>query len=163
VCDAGPLIHLDELRSLDLLNVFQQVLVPEAVWNEVKRHRPCALHRRGVTLTQITEIPQLGEFLASVMENVSLDPGEEHALRLMQKFPNAIFLTDDDSARDVATALQYAVHGTLWILLQAVETKRRPQGQILRVLRTLRRRTTLHVSQQLLNEVISRVREGLHD
>jgi hypothetical protein len=32
VCDAGPLIHLDELDSLDLLCDFASVLVPRSVW-----------------------------------------------------------------------------------------------------------------------------------
>lgn len=40
VCDAGPLIHLDELGCLDLLSDFFEVLVPEAVWREVRQHRP---------------------------------------------------------------------------------------------------------------------------
>lgn len=40
VCDAGPLIHLDEIGCLDLLEDFDQVLVPRAVWTEVRRHRP---------------------------------------------------------------------------------------------------------------------------
>ena len=31
VCDAGPLIHLDELGCLDLLADFSEVLVPETV------------------------------------------------------------------------------------------------------------------------------------
>jgi hypothetical protein len=31
VCDAGPLIHLHELDSLDLLADFQDVFVPEQV------------------------------------------------------------------------------------------------------------------------------------
>lgn len=45
VCDAGPLIHLDELDCLDLLGDFPEVLVPEAVWREVLKHRPSALER----------------------------------------------------------------------------------------------------------------------
>ena len=48
VCDAGPLIHLDELGCLDLLADFQTVLVPEQVWQEVETHRPGALERFGV-------------------------------------------------------------------------------------------------------------------
>ena len=32
VCDAGPLIHLDEVGALDLLADFAEILVPEAVW-----------------------------------------------------------------------------------------------------------------------------------
>ena len=50
VCDAGPLIHLDELGCLDLLADFSGVLVPEAVWQEVKRHRASAVRRRKVKL-----------------------------------------------------------------------------------------------------------------
>ena len=43
VCDAGPLIHLDELDSLDLLRDFGSVLIPDLVWQEVEHHRPSAL------------------------------------------------------------------------------------------------------------------------
>jgi len=46
VCDAGPVIHLDELGCLDLLNDFQEVLLPNTVWEEIKRHRPSALTKR---------------------------------------------------------------------------------------------------------------------
>lgn len=40
VCDAGPLIHLDELGCLSLLGDFSRVLVPSTVWAEVATHRP---------------------------------------------------------------------------------------------------------------------------
>ena len=43
VCDAGPLIHLDELGQLDLLLDFAYVLVPTSVRGEVTRDRPRAL------------------------------------------------------------------------------------------------------------------------
>jgi hypothetical protein len=52
VCDAGPLIHLDELGCLDLLADFRTVFVPEQVWREVEFHRPGALGRSGVELHQ---------------------------------------------------------------------------------------------------------------
>jgi hypothetical protein len=39
-CDAGPLMHLDELGALDLLHDFPSVLVPDAVWSDVERHPP---------------------------------------------------------------------------------------------------------------------------
>ena len=53
VCDAGPLIHLDELGCLDLLADFQAVLVPEQVWQEVGHHRPDALRQRSVDLNRV--------------------------------------------------------------------------------------------------------------
>jgi len=39
IADAGPIIHLDEPGCLDFLANFDKVLVPEAVWLEVERHR----------------------------------------------------------------------------------------------------------------------------
>lgn len=53
VCDAGPLIHLDELDSLFLLADFQMVLLPHQVWQEVARHRPQALTHPDVSLQSI--------------------------------------------------------------------------------------------------------------
>ena len=53
VCDAGPLIHLDELGCLALLSDFARVLVPALVWEEVARHRPSALTGSNVALEQL--------------------------------------------------------------------------------------------------------------
>ena len=40
VLDAGPLIHLDELGRLNLLNDFKELLVPLTVLDEALKHRP---------------------------------------------------------------------------------------------------------------------------
>ncbi len=39
IADAGPLIHLDELDALVVLSNFERILVPDAVWRELERHR----------------------------------------------------------------------------------------------------------------------------
>jgi len=41
VCDAGPIIHLDELGCLDLLNDFSPLLIPGEVWQR------CSFIARG--------------------------------------------------------------------------------------------------------------------
>jgi len=53
VLDAGPLIHLDELAVLSLLEDFAELLVPDEVWNEVERHRPGLFDSSSLTLTRI--------------------------------------------------------------------------------------------------------------
>src|SRR5881392_1793821 len=98
VCDAGPLIHLDEFNSVDLLGSFAVIYVPEAVWQEVQRHRPTALRRRRVRLNRVEVVPTATQELASLIQAFSLDAGEEEAFRLMQRFPDAILLTDDGAA-----------------------------------------------------------------
>ena len=54
VCDAGPVIHLDELGCLNLLSDFTEILIPEAVWSEVQRHRPEALSRTDMVLRRVS-------------------------------------------------------------------------------------------------------------
>ena len=43
ICDAGPIIHLDEIGSLSLLSNNSDILIPEIVWKEVNQHRPQAI------------------------------------------------------------------------------------------------------------------------
>jgi hypothetical protein len=58
VCDAGPLIHLDQIGCADLLSDFPRVLVPKTVWEEVSRHRSAALTRPKLSLeSQIFSLP----------------------------------------------------------------------------------------------------------
>lgn len=99
ICDAGPLIHLDELNSLALLRDFSQIQVPNSVWQEVQRHRPTALRRRGIRLIRITSVPPPTSELFNLVRTFLLDAGEREALCLMSGNPGAIMLTDDSAAR----------------------------------------------------------------
>ncbi len=56
VCDAGPLIHLDELDSLPLLSDFDKVLVPEQVWQEIEKHRPNDLADFDLLLQKVSVV-----------------------------------------------------------------------------------------------------------
>jgi predicted nucleic acid-binding protein len=157
VCDAGPVIHLDELRCLDLLAESAEVLVPAIVWREVKRHRPSALRRRSVTLSRVDILPRAARELASAIRSYALDAGEAQALRLMQKFPGATLLTDDAAARLVAQQLGYDVHGTIGVILQALPRGARTKQQVINVLRSIPERSSLFISPQLLDGVVRQV------
>jgi hypothetical protein len=47
ICDSGPVIHLDELRCLDLLADFEDIIVPIEVEKEISAHRPSALQNQN--------------------------------------------------------------------------------------------------------------------
>ena len=81
VCDAGPLIHLDELGCLDLLTDFSEVLIPDAVWREVMQHRPSAL-AGGLPGWQRMEKSheRLSAALRNLTETMNLHRGEQEAL-----------------------------------------------------------------------------------
>lgn len=54
VCDAGPIIHLDEVACIELLSDFPEVLVPVAVWDEVAKHRAQALGYSSIRFNKVT-------------------------------------------------------------------------------------------------------------
>jgi hypothetical protein len=66
VCDAGPVIHLDELKSLALLGDFSTVFMPAMVWVEVLRHRP--------------KLPQAGYFPFEIVRPKHVLSGELAAM-----------------------------------------------------------------------------------
>ncbi len=157
VCDAGPLIHLDELDCLVLLADFETVLVPAQVWQEVAHHRPQVFQHPNIPLQTVEVVISKQPTFQALIKALSLDLGEQAALTLMQHRPQAIFLTDDAAARLAATTLGYRVHGTIGILLRAIRRQQRTRPEILMVLQTLPQRSTLHLQADLLKEIINQL------
>lgn len=157
VCDAGPMIHLDEVGCLDLLSDFSEVLEPDAVWAEVQKHRPSALNHPTVTLRRVrptaAEPPAL-EALALVL---SLHTGEWEALRVALEHRPGLLLTDDTAARLAAGNLGIETHGTIGVLVRAIRRKQRSKSDILAILQSLPALSILHLKRSLLNAVIREV------
>ena len=157
VCDAGPLIHLDELDSLDLLSDFETILVPEQVWQEVEHHRPNVLAHPDVAMQRapvdLSETPSF----QTLVRALALDLGEQAALSLMEPNPQAILLTDDPAARLAAESLGYEAHGSLGILLRAIRRQQRSRREVLLILQNLPARSSLYIRPDLLQRIITRV------
>jgi predicted nucleic acid-binding protein len=105
VCDAGPIMHLDELGCLHLMTDFARVLVPDAVRREVLKHRAIPFENVDVKWIGISHNQAVEEPLATMCRVFSLGTGEVEALAILKKEPGLIFLTDDAAARMVARAL----------------------------------------------------------
>jgi predicted nucleic acid-binding protein len=160
VCDAGPLIHLDQLASLELLADFGHVLVPGAVWEEAKRHRPALFSRPHSWLDRVSISSPPEPILRALIQVFSLDAGEQEALCLMRGCGAGLFLTDDAAARLVATQLGHEVHGTIGVLVRAIRRGLRTAEEILALLSDIPTRTTLHIRADLLNEIQTEVRSA---
>lgn len=159
ICDAGPLIHLDELGCLDLLADFDTVIVPEAVWQEVTQHRPEALTRETIQLARVSVMLSKQTGFITLLRSFSLDTGEQEALALMRQQPGAMFLTDDAAARLVAEQIGMPVHSTVGVLLRAIRRDLRTPEQVLSLLSSLPQKSTLYIRQGLLNTVIAHLRQ----
>src|SRR5437016_13644880 len=85
VCDAGPLIHLDQLDCLDLLTDFSRVVVPDAVWLEVEQHRPSTLNQESVAFVRLKPKEEPSPELISMYRLLALHAGEVQALQIAQE------------------------------------------------------------------------------
>jgi len=148
VADAGPLIHLDELASLDILADFGTVMVPDTVWREVERHRPNALIvAAGFLQRQTVSEPSL-----LVHALVPL-----YTLHLCAKHGNSLLLTDDTAARLAAKSLDISAHGTMGLLIRNIRRQTRSKPEVLALMQEIPSRTSLHIRRSLLESLIAEV------
>lgn len=158
LCDSGPIIHLDELNCLHLLGDFQEALIPDAVQKEVKRSRPLSLSKLNVPFVFSPGNVPNDTRLLTLCNIFSLDAGEMEALSLMEKNPEAIFLTDDASARMVAEQMGFRVHGTIGILVRSIRRGQMEAKEVLDVLKEIPFKTTLHIKHSLLDEIVMKIK-----
>lgn len=159
VCDAGPIIHLDELECLYLMEDFEKLFVPAVVRTEVLTHRSVAFEDANVRWEGIPDQSPVEEHFRTVYKVFSLDAGEVAAISYMSKKPDLIFLTDDAAARLVATKLGYNVHGTIGVLIRAIRRDLMDAKEVIATLKCIPLKGTLHIKPSLLKEVISCVKQ----
>lgn len=160
ICDAGPLIHLDELDSLDLLSETAPILVPHTVWIETLKHRPLLFSTKSIHFKRVSpseSVPLVFETLSQVL---TLHEGEKEALQIALEHPGATLLTDDTAARLAAENLGVTSYGSIGILIRSIRKKQRSKESILHVLRSIPERSTLHLKKSLLDRVIQEVQEN---
>lgn len=159
VCDAGPIIHLDELESLDLVSDFNLVIIPKSVQTEVTKHRPKALQHPEVVFKVIETVSPPEPKLLILSKAFLLNKGELESLSLIQENTDAIFLTDDAAARLAGEELGYKVHGTVGIILRAIRKKSRTPKEVVGLLHKIPKETTLFLRAALLEEIIQKVKK----
>ena len=94
VSDAGPLIHLAEIDSLELLSTFDTLLVPEAVYNEVEAG--------GVPDRLVDLSYELVEADESRVGTEELDAGERAAIAVAEE-RRVVLPTDDLTSREAVS------------------------------------------------------------
>ena len=108
VIDAGPLIHLDELNCLDLLEGFGAIHLPAKVKEEVAVHRP-GLNWEKLSGWKISTA-KISSRVAAYARKLDLDSGEIAALNLLEHLQGQLFLCDDAAARLAAESMGFKVH-----------------------------------------------------
>ena len=163
VCDAGPIIHLDELDCLNLLAGFSSVLVPSEVARECEQHRPDIARRLPGVAKIVSEIPRPSIHLQSLATSLGLAIGEVAAISLMEHSGARILLCDDAAARLAAESMGFRVHGTMGLLIRAIRAGTKSKPEVVHLLGFLPQRSTLHISRRLLRDIIQQVSESGHN
>ena len=155
VLGAGPLIHLDELGQIVLLSDFKELLVPQAMLDEALKHRPGLRLAELSNLEIISEPPLLPADLQKLADDLAFHKGERAALAVLKARGGQFLLSDDAAARTVARAVGFQTHGTIGLVLRACRRGKISKPEILRLLRELPMRTTLHLRKESLDSILA--------
>lgn len=120
VADTGPVLHLHESATLDLLALAGAVTIPAAVDAELGRLIPNWSTERPDWITVSTLGAALRADADAWLASSLLDRGEAEAIALARHDHADWLLTDDAGARLVVEASGLEVHGSLGIVLWAV-------------------------------------------
>lgn len=156
VAGSGPLISLAILGHLDLLRqLYQQVVIPTAVWHEV------TVKGKGLpgadSVSQLTWL-EIRKPESQVLQPLSIlvDPGEAEVIALAQSIEGSIVLLDDAQARRVAERFNIPRIGTLGILRSA---KKRGLISALRPQIELLKANNIYMADRLVEAVLRDVGE----
>ena len=152
VSDASPLIGLASIGRLDLLrDVFERVLVPEAVYQEAVHDigRPGAeavLDAAWIIRHEVTN-RVLVEALA-----LDVDVGESEAIALALEVNADLIVVDDKGGRSVAEAVGLRTIGVLGVIVLAKQRGLIEHGRP--IIDALLTRTAFRVSASLVERVL---------
>jgi len=151
VLDAGPIIHLGKIDSLNLLSVFNKIVLPEAVYEEISVGSvPDELDEMEYELTGTKDE---GDF-------DTLDRGESEALSTAQDLDEAVvFLTDDLDAREKAKELGIEVHGSVGVIVLGFRQGELDFDQASSRILALSEETDMFITEAVVSEGIRILRE----
>jgi len=145
VSDAGPLIHLAEIGSLELFATFDVLLVPETVYGEVEVGGvPDGLSDLSYKLVEADE---------SRSGTEELDAGERAAIAVAEE-RGVVLLTDDLAAREAASDANVEVHGSIGVIALGYGRGLLDRDEAASRMRALQSETSLFVTEAVVERGI---------
>jgi predicted nucleic acid-binding protein len=159
VLDAGPLIHLDELGALNLLAGYREVLLPDIVEQEARRHRPKIQLDSIPGLVRVLAKPAAEESLFELAAEFGLHAGELAAMSVLRERKGDCLLSDDAAARAVAEMIGFQVRGTVGLILRGWQRKQISKAEARNLLQALPKNSTLHLHLGLLEKILQQLND----
>ena len=158
VSDATPVISLAKIERLNLLGeLYREVLLPEAVYDEVSRNPAFSAEADAIKKCGFMKVKTVGKSQSvKILRASGLDLCESEAIVLADALSDSLLLMDERKGRQIAQNMGIRVIGTLGILFQA-----KKQGlveQIKPLLDTLRNEN-IRVGDNLYNSILEQANE----
>lgn len=150
VSDTGPILHLRETGSLDLLREAGRIFIPPMVDLELLNHISSWKKLKYSWLTIEKLRPEEYSNTSSLIGLGILDAAEAEAIILAQRLKADWLLTDDTAVRIMATSMGLEVHGSLGIILWAAADGFLDYNEAKKTLEKLSR-SSLWLSPKILN------------
>jgi predicted nucleic acid-binding protein len=150
VTDTGPLIHLSALDVLPLFDVFETVLVPETVLEEVERGGV----PDGLSALSTERIEASDDSLAP-----DLDAGERATLAVALEH-DATVVTDDLDARRAASRLDLDVTGSVGVIVRNYAAGNIDRETAVSLIRRLQSETSLFITDAVVEAGIELVEQS---
>ncbi len=126
VSDTTPLISLLKINRIDLLErLFGQVLIPDAVFNELTSNEKFQLEARQIKQTKFVLVKGVSnkDAVSLLRRATGLDQGESEAIVLTDETKADLLLMDEAKGRSVSAQMGLKIMGTIGILMAAYEEK----------------------------------------
>jgi predicted nucleic acid-binding protein len=157
VCDAGPIIHLNEVNALHLLKNTGEISLPYGVFLEITSVTNLA--DDFPEWFKVIKLSSSQRKEAETWEKVGdLHTGEAEAFVLAKAKKADWLLTDDSAARLFASLFGIEVHGSLGIVLWNVAHDYISRREAERILNNLKQ-SSLWLSAKVFQEALNAIKE----
>jgi predicted nucleic acid-binding protein len=157
IADATPLIGLARIDQLDLLlKLFDQIIIPQAVFAEVVTNAPHRPGAEAVKQASWIQVKSVADQNKVAYLRADLDPGEAETLVLAEELSADWLLLDEAKARLAAQLLGLRFIGTVGLLLLA---KRRGHISQVQPLLDALMRQSFHLTPRIYQAVLKQAGE----
>ena len=162
VSNSGPLIHLTQIKSFNVLGIIKRIYIPQEVFDEVCSFGlPGKKEVRESKLIKVKDLhPQSKDLAKLISERYSLGLGEAASLALAKQENIDLFLTDDLAARIVAKRLRIRPHGTIGIILKAFRLGIVNKETTLKMIKDLHTTSSLFLTSELVRYILKEVEKS---
>lgn len=156
ISDTTPIISLIKINRLDLLEkLFEEVLIPEAVYRELTTNALFENEAKIVKTSSFlkTSSVQNRKSLQLLQAVSGLDDGESEAIILADELKSDVLIMDERKGRKVAEKLGIKITSTVGVLLQSYSENMISSDEIKTYLDQLKN-SNIRLSESLIQKAL---------